>query len=193
MKWILASASPRRKQLLAELIEDFETVPSNADESVEKYRSPKSLVKELAIRKATEVAMRSEHAGKRVLGSDTVVAIGKRVLGKPEDEADALRMLKMLSGKKHAVYTGVCIASVQNGNLRYICKADKTAVYFNALTEEQLCAYIASGSPMDKAGAYGIQDGGLVKKIKGSYSNVVGLPVELVKRMLKKTDKEEIW
>jgi septum formation protein len=102
-------------------------------------------------------------------------------------------MLKMLSGKKHAVYTGVCIASVQNGNLRYICKADKTAVYFNALTEEQLCAYIASGSPMDKAGAYGIQDGGLVKKIKGSYSNVVGLPVELVKRMLKKTDKEEIW
>ena len=189
----MASASPRRKQLLAELIQNFETQPSCADERVSGYPSPKALVKELAIRKATEVATRKENAGKRVLGSDTVVAIGNTVLGKPTDEADALRMLKMLSGKKHAVYTGVCIATVEQGKLRYICKADKTAVYFNTLSEKQLRAYIAGGSPMDKAGAYGIQDGGLVKKIKGSYTNVVGLPVELVKKMLKKTDKEGIW
>ena len=95
----------------------------------------------------------------------------------------------MLSGKKHAVYTGVCFATVKNGKYKYKTAVDKTLVYFNELSDEWIRAYIESGSPMDKAGAYGIQDGGLVKKIKGSYTNVVGFPVELVKKMLKKAEK----
>ena len=138
---------------------------------------------------AEEVAKRPENAEKIVIGSDTVVAYKGIVLGKPKDEADAFRMLKMLSGKKHAVYTGVCFMKVQDGKTVAYTKADKTLVYFNELSDEWIWAYIKGGSPMDKAGAYGIQDGGLVKKIKGSYSNVVGFPLELVAKMIKKTEK----
>lgn len=185
MQWILASASPRRKQLLAELLDNFEIIPSLADENVQGYASPKDLVLQLAELKAKEVALRPENAGKIVIGSDTVVAFEGEVLGKPKDEADAFRMLKMLSGKKHAVYTGVCFA--QNGADGYLAKtqAEKTDVYFEELSDEWILGYIQGGSPMDKAGAYGIQDGGLVKKIEGSYTNVVGFPVELVQEMIK--------
>lgn len=185
----MASASPRRKELLAELIKDFFIVPSQADEGVDGDPSAKKLVKILAERKAAEVALRAESAGKMVLGSDTVVALCGKVLGKPRDEADAARMLRALSGRKHAVYTGVCIAWTEQGKLRAICGVAKTDVYFNALTEEQIAEYIASGSPMDKAGAYGIQDGGLVEKIKGSFSNVVGLPLELCKKLIRRAEK----
>ena len=190
MEWILASASPRRKELLAELIKDFEIIPSQADESVQGYVSPKTLVGYLSAVKAEEVVKRPENAGKIVVGSDTVVAFGNRVLGKPKDEADAFRMLKLLSGKKHAVYTGVSFQIAKNGKYYTLTKVDKTQVYFNELSDEWIRAYIKSGSPMDKAGAYGIQDGGLVKKIKGSYTNVVGLPLELVKKMIKKAEKK---
>lgn len=190
MSWILASASPRRKELLAELIKEFEVIPSNADESVKGKISAKALVETLASRKAEEVALREESAGKIVLGSDTVVVFGKEVLGKPKDEEDAFRMLKMLSGEKHEVWTGVCVASVQNGKYRAKVKAEKTSVYFNDLSDEWIWKYIRSGSPMDKAGAYGIQDGGLVKKISGSYSNVVGLPLELCETLLLWADKK---
>ena len=190
MEWILASASPRRKELLAELIKDFEIIPSQADESVQGYVSPKTLVGYLSAVKAEEVVKRPENAGKIVVGSDTVVAFGNRVLGKPKDETDAFRMLKLLSGKKHAVYTGVSFQIAKNGKYYTITKVDKTQVYFNDLSDEWIRAYIKSGSPMDKAGAYGIQDGGLVKKIKGSYTNVVGLPLELVKKMIKKAEKK---
>lgn len=185
MEWILASASPRRKELLAGLIEKFEILPAEVDERVEKSLSPKKLVKILAERKAVAVAENCL-GDKAVIGSDTVVALGKEVLGKPKDEEDAFRMLKALSGKRHFVYTGVCIAVVRSGKISRFTKAAKTAVYFEKLTSEKICEYIATGSPMDKAGAYGIQDGGLVKKIKGSYSNVVGLPTELLKEMVKK-------
>lgn len=189
MKYILASASPRRKELLAELIQEFEIIPSNADESTAGCLAPKRLVAYLAAIKAEEVAKRPENAGKMVIGSDTVVAFGDIVLGKPKDEEDAFRMLKMLSGKKHAVYTGVCFTSVNEGATKCYTKVDKTLVYFNELSDEWIWAYIKGGSPMDKAGAYGIQDGGLVKKIKGSYTNVVGFPLELVRKMIKKTEK----
>ena len=190
MRYILASASPRRKELLAELIQDFEIIPSKADESVQGYTSPKNLVRYLASIKAEEVVKRSENAGKVVIGADTVVAFDGKVLGKPKDEEDAFRMLKMLSGKTHAVYTGVSF-QVHKGRKYYAqTKAQKTLVYFNELSDEWIREYIASGSPMDKAGAYGIQDGGLVKKIKGSYTNVVGFPLELVKKMLKKAEKK---
>ena len=184
MEFVLASASPRRKELLAELIEDFEICPSNADENVATYTSPEDLVKKLAALKAQEVAFRPEHDGKLVIGSDTVVAFGEEVLGKPKDEADAFRMLKMLSGKVHAVYTGVCFAYKRGEDYHSETQAAKTDVYFEELSDEWIRAYIAGGSPMDKAGAYGIQDGGLVKKIEGSYTNVVGFPLELVQQML---------
>ena len=189
MQYILASASPRRKELLAELIEDFEIIPSQADENVKK-RFSAMLVLTLAERKASEVAMRPESEGKIVIGSDTVVSFRGKVLGKPKDEEEAFRMLKTLSGKKHAVYTGVCLAYQKEGKYCYIAKTERTLVYFNKLSDEWIREYVASGSPMDKAGAYGIQDGGLVKKIKGSYTNVVGLPVELLGKMLKEAEKE---
>lgn len=190
MEWILASASPRRKELLAELIKDFEILPSCADESVQGYSSPKSLVGYLASVKAEEVVKRPESAGKIVVGSDTVVAFKGKILGKPKDEEDAFRMLKMLSGKKHAVYTGVSFQMIRDGKSYCNTKADKTLVYFNDLSDEWIRTYIKGGSPMDKAGAYGIQDGGLVKKIRGSYTNVVGFPLELVGKMIKKAEKE---
>ena len=189
--WILASASPRRKELLAEILPEFEIIPSLADENVTEAVPPKGLVEMLATRKAFEVASRPENEGKFVVGSDTVVAYGNEVLGKPKDEAEAFRMLKMLSGKKHAVYTGVCMITCKDGKVGYETKSAKTDVYFNELSDEWIWAYIRGGSPMDKAGAYGIQDGGLVAKIKGSYSNVVGLPVELCKKMVKKINSRK--
>ena len=190
MQYVLASASPRRKELLAELVKDFEIIPSQADERVEGNPFPKTLVAKLAAMKAEEVVKRPENEGKIVIGSDTVVAFGKKVLGKPKDEEDAFRMLKMLSGKKHAVYTGVSFQTVKNGKYLYNTKVDKTLVHFNDLSDEWIWQYIKGGSPMDKAGAYGIQDGGLVKGIKGSYTNVVGFPLELVKKMIKKAEKD---
>ena len=189
MQYILASASPRRKQLLAELVKDFEIIPSQADETVEGTPAPKALVAQLAAMKAEEVTKRPENEGKVVIGSDTVVAFGKTVLGKPKDEEDAFRMLKMLSGKKHAVYTGVSFQLAKNGKYLRYTKVDKTLVYFNDLSDEWIWEYIKGGSPMDKAGAYGIQDGGLVKGIKGSYTNVVGFPLELVEKMIRKVEK----
>ena len=190
MRYVLASASPRRKELLKEVLQDFEIIPSAFDESSIVENDPKKLVKRLAEGKAKDVALQKENEGKIVLGSDTVVAYKNEVLGKPKDEADAVRMLTMLSGKKHYVYTGVCFAFVKEDRVETVSAVVGTAVYFNDLSREWIQTYVAGGSPMDKAGAYGIQDGGLVKKIKGSYSNVVGLPVEKLRKTLKKMQKK---
>ena len=189
MQFVLASASPRRKELLKELVQDFEIIPAVGEENCHEL-FPKKLVKALALQKATEVANRSDCEGKIVLGSDTVVALGNTVLGKPKDEQDAKRMLRALSGRAHYVYTGICFVYPTASGCKTIAKVGRTKVYFNSLTEEQINEYVASGSSMDKAGAYGIQDGNLVKKIRGSFSCVVGLPVELCKKTLKKVLKE---
>ena len=187
MEWILASASPRRKELFAELVKQFEILPSHAEEVVEGRPTPAELVQQLACLKAREVALRQEAQGKAVLGSDTIVALAGVVLGKPKDEADAFAMLSALSGKTHEVYTGVCMNyPTAQGDRKELVDVDCTKVTFVSLSEEEIWAYIATGSPMDKAGAYGIQDGGLVKEIQGSYSNVVGFPLELCKEMIKK-------
>ncbi len=184
MQYVLASASPRRRELLKDVVDNFEITVSDFDEDGVLERNSKLLVQALAQGKATSVALRPENENKTVIGSDTIVVHKGEVLGKPKDEEDARRMLSLLSGKKHYVYTGVCFAFAVGGKVQKMQVATvKTAVYFNRLTAEQIQQYIQSGSPMDKAGAYGIQDGGLVKKIKGSYSNVVGLPVEKVKKM----------
>ncbi len=192
MEWILASGSPRRRELLKELVENFEIIPSLADEEGV-VGSPALLVKELAVRKAYEVARRKECFGKVVIGADTVVSLDGEVLGKPKDERDAYRMLTALSGRAHEVYTGVCMARTGEKGLESVVEFDCTKVYFNPLSREFIEAYIRGGSPMDKAGAYGIQDGGLTEKIEGSYTNVVGFPQALVKEMIERIKREWIW
>lgn len=189
MEFVLASASPRRKELLKEIVESFEILPATGEENCN-CACPKKLVKALAKQKAEEVFSSLNSKEKIVLGADTVVVLGKTVLGKPKDEKDAVRMLESLSGKSHFVYTGVCFSYFANGEKRVINTLAKTRVYFHKLTKEKILEYVQSGSPMDKAGAYGIQDGGLVKKIRGSFSNVVGLPVELCKKIYKRIEKE---
>ncbi len=190
MEWILASASPRRKQLLGEWIKEFEIIPATGEERVAET-SPERLVQSLAIQKATEVAALPIAKGKAVLGADTVVAYRGEILGKPKDEQDAWRMLRLLSGKTHEVYTGVCmIYPDKTGVQKTLARADCTKVTFYPLSDAFLQEYIAGGSPMDKAGAYGIQDGGLVEKIEGSFTNVVGLPVELCGEMLQIVKKD---
>ena len=178
---ILASASPRRKEILGEIVEEFEIIPAKGEEDAKGAVTPEAVVKALAEQKAREVASMPCAKGKTVLGADTVVALDGEILGKPKDEADAYRMLSALSGRTHEVYTGVCVVS-PTGEVR--TEADCTKVRFCALTEEAIRAYIRTGSPMDKAGAYGIQDGGLVESIDGSFTNVVGLPKELCIKMI---------
>jgi septum formation protein len=184
MRLILASQSPRRKELLKEILPDFDIIPARGEEKGE--GSPEELVKSLARHKAEEVSRLPSAKGKAVLGADTiVVSPDGEVLGKPKDEQDAFKMLSALSGKKHRVLTGVCLI-LPNGETQ--TRAETTDVFFQTLSEEEIKKYIASGSPMDKAGAYGIQDGGLVRRIEGSYTNVVGLPVELCREMLALVD-----
>lgn len=178
---ILASASPRRKQILGELIKQFDIIPATGEEDAQGATAPDEVVKALARQKAREVAGLPNAKGKAVLGADTVVALEGEILGKPKDEADAFRMLSALSGKTHEVYTGVCLITADGTEQ---VEADCTRVRFYKLSNEQIWAYIRTGSPMDKAGAYGIQDGGLVEEIVGSFTNVVGLPKELCAKML---------
>ncbi len=180
MRLILASASPRRRELLKKVYPAFEVLPARGGENADPSLPLDEFVKLLARRKAEEVAALPEAAGAAVLGADTVVVLDGRILGKPRDEADAAKMLSALSGRTHEVFTGVAL--VAGGVLRAGCA--RTEVTFLPLSEAFIRDYVASGSPMDKAGAYGIQDGGLVEKISGSYSNVVGLPLELCREML---------
>ncbi len=184
MEWILASASPRRKELLGELIETFEILPAKGEEVVYGNPTPAELVKILATQKAEEVANLPQATGKAVLGADTVVALRGEVLGKPKDEVEAYEMLSALSGQVHEVYTGVCIIYPKEGGRYALKDVACTKVRFRELSKEEIKRYVATGSPMDKAGAYGIQDSGFVDSIDGSFSNVVGLPLELCKELI---------
>ena len=190
MEWILASQSPRRKELLGELIEQFDIIPAKGEEKLLEGATVCEQVQALAKAKAEEIAMQPLAENKWVLGADTVVVLGNEILGKPKDEQDAERMLTALSGNTHEVWTGVCMMKKSGEEITAYIASDCTKVVFETLDKAQIASYIASGSPMDKAGAYGIQDGGLVKEIKGSFSNVVGLPVELCKRMIEQINKE---
>ena len=187
MEWILASQSPRRKELMKKLIASFTIIPAKGEEKITDNLPPDALVVELAKQKAEEIVSLPEAKEKAVLGADTVVVLDGGILGKPKDEADAVRMLAALSGRSHEVYTGVYISYPEKGGRKTLCGAACTKVYFYELTQEKIATYVESGSPMDKAGAYGIQDGGLVEKIEGSFSNVVGLPLELCEELIRKT------
>ena len=189
MEFILASASPRRKELLETIGLKFRVITSDADEgSVSSENVPVGIyVQELALIKAAAVA-KSVLKNKKalIIAADTVVTLDSKVLGKPRDAQDAFNMLKRLSGREHEVYTGICLMRISDG--KTYCTSQSTKVYFKDLTDEQIRAYIATGEPMDKAGAYGIQGKGtvLVSKIDGDYNNVVGLGTSLLYEALKK-------
>lgn len=180
MKIILASASPRRRQLLALLLNDFEVQPSTKEEQHPQL-PPKKYVAYLAQNKATDVWENTD-GNRLVIGSDTVVVLDGKIIGKPTDSADAENILKKLSGATHTVFTGVCLKNADK------CKTFVVAakVKFFDLSQRRIDDYIATGSSFDKAGAYGIQDSGFVRKIKGSVSCVMGLPLERLKRELKR-------
>ncbi len=175
MKLLLASASPRRRELLASVCE-FEVVPSLFAE--EDAGSAEVTVLKNARGKALDVLARFPE--ERVLGADTAVALNGVILGKPKDSSDAERMLRFLSGKTHSVFTGVCLAD-RNGIRETVVE---TKVLFKKLSKKTIKEYVLSGAPLDKAGAYGIQDGVVVKSYEGSYTNVMGLPMETVTEML---------
>lgn len=183
MALILASKSPRRRELLAQMgLTDFEIHPAVGEELAEPGLTPPELVQALALHKAREVAEKFAHPGDLVIGADTIVVLNDQVLGKPHDEAHALEMLTALSGREHHVYTGVAV--LQDG--RELAQVEDTAVWFRDASQAELNRYIATGEPMDKAGAYGIQGRGglLVSRIEGDYTNVVGLPIVRLASML---------
>lgn len=171
---ILASASPRRRELLSLSPLPFTIEPAKGTEPpVDPTLSPEENVLRLAALKAEEVAAR--HPEALVIGCDTVVAVDGDILGKPIDEEDAARMLRALSGREHAVYTGVCLLSPEGGE-RF---CERTAVRFRSLSAQEIAWYVSTGEPLDKAGAYGIQERAamFIEGIDGDYANVVGLPL----------------
>jgi len=173
---ILASQSPRRRQLLRQIGLRFRVIPSHVPERIRKKESPASNAKRIALDKANEVASRVKRG--IVIGADTVVVLDHHVLGKPKTAADARRMLRLLSGREHVVYTGFALVDARTGRKR--SGVVSTKVRFRPLSTEEIAEYVRSGSPMDKAGAYGIQDdfgAVFVDKVNGCFYNVVGFPL----------------
>lgn len=207
MKLVLASGSQRRRELLTMCGYDYEIIVSNADETIDE-NDPESFVRALSFRKAKEVFDRLSAAGRRdfaVIGSDTVVAFQKDggtkpvIIGKPKDAEDAVRILSMLSGKTHRVFTGVSvIADIPDENAAAQCSIQEkaeiqtecsiTEVTFETLSPDEITDYVNSGDPLDKAGSYGIQGpfGMFVREIRGNYFTVIGMPIPVLYKMLKK-------
>lgn len=201
---ILASGSPRRKELLEQIGAEFEILPAKGEEMITST-VPAQVVMELSAQKAEEVAGRyKEELGTGnhnasegeqavvILGADTVVAYENKILGKPKNEEDAVRMLQMLSGHTHSVFTGVTFVIEKKGKREKQSFFAETNVTMYPMTEQQIQSYVATGEPMDKAGAYGIQGkcAVYIEKIMGDYNNVVGLPIALVYQNLEKSGIE---
>ncbi len=178
---ILASASPRRSELMTLAGFRFDVICADIDEIVPEKALPQEVVMSLALQKAQAVA--KDHRKSAVVGSDTVVALDGKILGKPRSKKEASEMLRSLSGRIHKVYTGVAIVCGEKVTSFF----EETEVEFYHLTDQEILDYVATGEPMDKAGAYGIQGRGavLVKRINGDYFNVMGLPISKVYRELK--------
>lgn len=193
-EFVLASASPRRKELLEKMGLQFSIVVSEADESTVSRDIPVNLyVQELALLKASATAktlLRNKKA--LIIAADTIVTLDGEILGKPDGKDGAKKMLSSLSGRTHEVYTGYCVMRISDG--KTVCNSVKTEVKFKTLTEQKIRSYIESGEPMDKAGAYGIQGLGsmLIEKINGDYFNVVGLPVSALADTLEEEFELEI-
>ena len=176
---ILASGSPRRAELIKEITADFEVIPSAAEEIIQADQSPEENALNLSKQKAQEVA--SRYPGRWVLGADTIVVLDNHVIGKPVDEQDAQQILQRLSGQEHQVITAIALI-----NGKCFQKATVSTVKIKVLNDKEILDYIATGEPMDKAGAYAIQGTGsfLVESYSGSYSNIVGLPIETLQKLL---------
>ncbi len=186
---ILASKSPRRKELLSVISREFRIIPAKGEENIPDGTSPKDAVLMLSRQKAAEIY--SRYKNETIIAADTVVAIDEKILGKPHSEEEAREMLRELSGRVHRVYTGVCVIFADGTTENF---AEDTAVEFYELSDKEISDYVATGEPMDKAGAYGIQEQGalLVKRIDGDFYNVMGLPIAELSRRLKGSGKEII-
>ena len=184
-KVVLASGSPRRRELLGEMGIAFEIDVPDVDETV--AGAPDEMVRLLAERKARAVA--EKRRGGLIVAADTLVALDGRALGKPADDEEAKEMLRSLSGRTHDVFTGVCVMDAASG--KCMVAADRTGVCFRAVSESEIEAYVATGEPRDKAGAYAIQGGAgaFVAGYEGSRTNVIGLPVELFDKMLREMNQ----
>jgi septum formation protein len=185
---ILASASPRRRELLEKLgVENLRVRPAKGEERMPDTDDPAEIVRTLSRQKAEEVA-RTAEGDDVVVAADTIVWLDGEALGKPKDEEDAKAMLRRLSGRTHSVFTGVCVLC--GGTL--LSEAEESRVRFRPMSEKEIASYVASGEPMDKAGAYGAQGlaGLFVRRIEGSFSNVMGLPLCRLGNMLKKVGVE---
>ena len=189
-KIILASASPRRRELMMQAGYEFEVQVSHKEETYSS-ETPDEIVKELALLKARDIAEQNAVKDLVVIGADTVVAYQGAILGKPKSKEDAFAMIQSFQGDKHQVYTGVAILSYdEEGNETVVNHAVKTDVYVNSMTDEEIWKYIESDNVMDKAGSYGIQSGFAIhiEKIEGDYFNVVGLPISYIYNILKEIE-----
>ena len=189
-KIILASASPRRRELMMQAGYEFEVQVSHKEETYSS-ETPDEIVKELALLKARDIAEQNAVEDLVVIGADTVVAYQGAILGKPKSKEDAFAMIQSFQGDKHQVYTGVAVLSYDaEGNETVVNHAVKTDVYVNPMSDEEIWYYIESDNVMDKAGSYGIQSGFAIhiEKIEGDYFNVVGLPISYIYNILKEIE-----
>ena len=183
-KLILASQSPRRQELLKEITSQFEIVPSSIEEVLDIGLRPEENARNIARAKAKSIA--SEYSDCWIIGADTIVTLDDEIFGKPEDEKDAERILKRLSGREHIVVTGICVVGPQKSRDKFVVSKIK----IKPLTIQEIKNYISTGEPMDKAGAYAIQGKGsfMVRSFSGSKTNIIGLPIDELKILLKKTN-----
>ena len=183
-KIILASASPRRKDILSNLGLKFEIIPSDIEENIENQSFSKELIEKLALDKVTDVRKRIDYPA-LIIGSDTVVVVGDRILGKPKNKEDAFNMLKLLSGKTHEVISAIAIMDSENNKI--LTDSVVSKVTFKELSDSEINNYIATGEPMDKAGAYAIQGFAsiFISTICGCYTNIVGISAYKLAQMLK--------
>ena len=189
MKFILASQSPRRKELLKLANIQFEVIPSMAAEVLTPGLNPAEQVKELALLKANDLSR--QYPERHIIGADTIVVLNNQILGKPVNQDDAIKMLQSLRGRKHQVMTAVAIVCAAQNVTEVLINI--TDVTFYDLSDEWIANYVASGAPLDKAGSYGIQDAGfeLVKEIHGDYYAVMGLPIAQLKRIIDELNIEK--
>lgn len=185
-KLILASGSPRRKQLLKQIGLDFDIIVSNVDEKLNPRLKPLTQVEQLSLQKAQAVAALPQAKGAVVLGSDSMVYVDGEIMGKPKDEKDAKRMLRKLSGRQHSIVTGFTLIDTETK--KTVTKSVEVKVWFRKIYPQEIRAFLAKDKPFDKAGAYGIQEVAaiFVEKIEGDYPGAVGLPLFLVARELPK-------
>jgi septum formation protein len=189
MRYILASGSPRRKELLSKVVPEFEVIPAKGEENTTK-ELPSDIVEELSFQKASEIfykILTKTRQGFVVIGSDTVVSYKHRVLGKPSNRQEAAEMVRMLQGQIHSVYTGVTVMYPEGDEVRHFTFNERTDVHVAPMSEEEIATYVDSGECDDKAGAYGIQGqfSVFISGIDGDYFNVVGLPVARLYKELK--------